>query len=241
MSDEQTTATVAEQSAPAEAAPVDPIQEWLAKASPDEIMKHSRIQGIFGSRLQQEREKIQRDLSSEADQKARRDEHEAMLRLAREDPLTFSERFLSKDEQDKVAENLANLKRGAREDMAKTLGNAYKAIPEFSNLSSSDLERLTLAVQGKSDEEQIAAFNATALDIIAEKRATDRQAKFRETDLAKEREAIRQEEAAKRLRNGARPSLSRAGAPPTGNGWQDLPPGPEFDKQYEINVLGKRR
>lgn len=242
MSDEQKApVTVEEPQAPTEATPADLAMQWLASASPDEIMKHDRIKGIFGNRLQIERDRIRKDLSDEQDRAAREKAEADLLELARYSPDRFAEKYLTDYEQKRIANDVANMKRDARLDFAKQLGAGYSALPEWKNLTPTQQEQLARSVAGKTDDEAIVSFNAAALDVIAEIRAEAKLSHYRETELPKEREAARQEAAAQRLKQGARPTLTRASVPTEGRGWQDLPPGSDFNKEYERNVLGRRR
>lgn len=241
MSDQTTKVTAEEATPPAEAIAVNPVEEWLRTASPDEIMKNDRVRGILGSRLQVEREKIRKDLGEEQDRSARQKAEADLLRLAETDPYTFAQTYLSKAEQDRIKRETDGLKDSALSEVAQYLGEGYRDLPEFNNLTPAELEKLNAAVVNKSPREALKSFNVAALDVIAERRKNVALASYRETELPKEREAARQEAAATRLKSGARPSLTRAGVAPEGNGWQDLPAGPEFNKEYEKNVLGRRR
>jgi hypothetical protein len=238
MSDETTTTAAATEPAAVE---TNPSLDWLKTASPDEIMANDRIRGIFGSRIQQERERIGRELDSERERTAREQAEAELISLAKTDQFAFAERYLSKNEQERLAKDLDKLKSSTRNEFAKQLGAGYSALPEWNQLTSAEAEHLARAVAGKADDQALIDFNAAALDVIAERRANAKLAKYRETELPKEREAARQEEAGKRLKNGARPSLARGEAAPTGKGWQDLPAGADFNKAYEENVLGRRR
>lgn len=238
-----TTATPATATPAAEAesaAAVDPVGEWLAKATPEEILKHDRVRGILGSRLDVERQRIRQELSEEQDRRAREQAEADLLELAKANPFEFSQRYLTKAEQDRIKRETENLRTSTRAEFAKQLGRGYSALPEWSELTPAEQETLQNAVKGKSDDDALVAFNAAAVDVIADRRATKRQAEFREKDLAKEREAIRQEEAAKRLKASERPSMDKSGTEPSKGGWQDLPAGKDFNREYEKNVLGRR-
>lgn len=220
---------------------VNPGLEWLNTASPDEILKNDRIRGIFGSRIQQEREQIRQQMSAEQDRAARQKAEQDLLNLAKSDPFTFAQTYLSKAEQERLQNETQNLKQSARVEFVQQIGRGYAALPEWQNLTPAEQETLARSVMGKSDDEALISFNAAALDVIAERRANAKAAKFRESELAKEREAIRQEETAKRVKTSARPSLDRGATQPQGGDWQSLPPGKDFNKAYEEFVLGRRR
>jgi hypothetical protein len=241
LSDETTKVTAEEGAPPAEAIEVNPVEEYFRTASPDEIMKNDRIRGILGSRLQAEREKIRKDLGEEQDKAAREKAEADLIELARWQPQQFAEKYLTDYEQKKIQKDLDALKDNALSEIAGYIGEGYRDLPEFQNLTTAELEKLNAAVVNKSHRDAIKGFNAAALDVIAERRANAKLATYRETELPKEREAARQEAAATRLKQGARPTLTRAPAPTEGNGWQDLPPGPDFNKAYEQHVLGRRR
>jgi hypothetical protein len=238
MSDEQTQTPAAETTEPAEP---NPVEEWLRTASPDDILKNDRIRGIFGSRIAAERDRIERDLGEKSQREAREAAQKELDDLAQNDIYEFQRRYLSKRDQDRIATELATVKNSTRSEFAANLGRGYQALPEWQNLTAEEQETLARAVTGKGDDDALVAFNAAALDVIAERRAQAKLTKWTEAQLQKEREAIREEEAAKRLKGSARPAMTRTEAAPTGKGWQDLPPGKEFDAAYDKYVLGKGR
>jgi len=205
----------------------NPVEEWLRTASPDEIMKHDRIRGIFGSRIQQEREATERRVAEQAQKKATEDAKAELERLAREDWSGLSERILSDRQKEKIAADLAQLKSSTRTEMAETLGRGFKSLPEWDNMTPAEQEKLANAVLGRSDDDVLAAFTVAAVDIIAERRASGKVATWTASELAKEREAIRQEENSKRVKTSARPALQRNGAEPAKFDPTQLP-----DKEY---------
>jgi hypothetical protein len=241
MSDETTKVTAEEPQAQAEAPAVNPVDEWLKTAPTEEIMKHDRFRGIMGNAMQREREKIRKELNDDTDRAAREKAEADLIELARWQPQQFAEKYLTDYEQKKIERDLTNLKNDALREVVETLGEGYRDLPEFNDLTPTELEKLNAAVIGKDQRAQIKSFNVAALDVIAERRANAKLAKYKESELPKEREAARQEEAAKRLNGSARPSLTRGTPAPQGNGWQDLPVGPEYNKAYEKYVLHKNR
>lgn len=237
-----TTLATEQSAAPSvEAAAAAPHLAWLETASPDEIARNPRVAGILGSRLQNEREKIRREIHEEQSRAASQKAEQDLLTLAQQDPFTFAQTYLSKAEQERIGRETENLKASTRTEFTQQLGRSYQKLPELNDLTPAEKETLHRAIAGKPEGEFLESFNLAMVDIAAERRANAKVAKFRDAELSKEREAIRQEEAAKRLKGSARPTLTRSGAPPVGNGWQDLPPGKDFNAEYEKHVLGRRR
>ena len=234
MTDEQTPPTEETAAEP------NPVEEWLKTASPDDIMKHDRIRGIFGSRIQQEREATEKRIAEQAQRKAREEAEAEMDRLAQEDQFAFAEKYLSKRQQDKIAADLANLKSSTRTEFAEALGRGFKSMPETSDLTPAEQETIARAMVGVSDDDAIVKFNAAMIDVIADRRASAKVATWTASELAKEREAIRQEERAARLKTSSRPTLIRNGAEPTRQDPAQLPD-KEFKDWYESNVLNRRR
>jgi len=172
-----------------ETAAADPVAEWLASASPDEIAKNPRVAGILGSRLQLEREKIRREFGEEQERAAREKAQQELDELAQNDIVEFSRRYLTKREQERIAADLANLKTSTRTEFTQQLGRSYQRLPELKDLTPTETETLHRAIAGKSEDEFLESFNLAMVDIAAERRATAKVAKFRDTELAKEREA----------------------------------------------------
>lgn len=238
MAEENTTGTTAPPDSQAEAPQPDPVQEWLAKVTPDELIKNDRVRGIFGQRLQTEREKIRQEMQEENQRAAMIKAQEELDRLAVEAPEEFAQRYLSSKEQERIRQQEQTLKAGIRSEFAKKTGEAVRSLTEFQDITPEEFGKLQASLAGKSDDEAIAAFNATAIDIIADRRSQKRLQDWRAKDLAKEREAIRAEEAAKGLQTSQRPDMARGNQPAPFDPTRLSPK--EFDTWYRQNMLGRR-
>lgn len=217
---EPTTAPVT--AAPVETVPAATAPDWsslLEKVDPKDLRKHPRIAGIIGSAMQQERELIQREASESAIRQTREEREEELVRLFDENEETLRERYPRAYEalqgvgtartQRQTEEQLA----GVRADMAKQVGAAFAAIPEFGEFSDAERESLFRVVgeriQAGKPEEVTGAFAAKAADLIAERRSKARFEKFKAQELNREREAIRKEIAAEFLKTSSAPDLAR--------------------------------
>lgn len=213
-------------------------QDWLASASVEEIRRHPRFQGILDSTLEQERARIREQIAAQQAEESRQKAEQELLRLANDDPYEFSRRYLSEAEQKRLAKNLDDLRRSTRTEYAQKLGQAYSSLPEWREFSPEEQAKIAQQLAGKSDDEVLGAFATAAVDVLAERRAQKRLADWREKELVKEREAIRQEEAAKKLQGSPRPDLSRG----TQGGKFDPSQlsDAEFNKWYQDNILSRR-
>lgn len=212
-------------------------RKWLETASVEEIVKHPRFGGILGQRQQEMRERVRKELEAEQAEKARLQAEQELEKLANEDPVTFAERYLSEKERKRIADQQRELRSGVRKEFAEKIGKTFQTLAEWQELTPEEFNQLQQAVEGKDDEDAIGAFNIAALNIVAERKSAKKLADFRSKDLAKEREAIRAEEAAKLLERSPRPDIARGSQAPA--------PDPtrlsdkDFDQWYRQNMLGK--
>ncbi len=95
------------------------------------------------------------------------------------------------------------------QEMATNIGFALHEVPEWKDLTDTDHQALAERLVGKPDEEVLGIFNRYAIDTIAEKRANKKLAEWREKELAKEREALKQQLAAEMLRDSEAPDTAR--------------------------------
>ena len=216
-----TTEGQAEATAPAAAQPeaqapvapqADSTPDWtrhLETVDPKELRKHPRVAGMIGSEIERaitrERERIQREEGARAAQQAQAE----LERLAREDPATFSERWLSEYEQNKMRTQMDELRGRTRTEFATLIGQAYHNLPEWADVTPEEHQKLAGAVQGLPDDQVIAAYNAAALDLVANRRASKLLSQWREKELPKERETIRAEERAAALSKTDSPGITR--------------------------------
>lgn len=187
-------ATTAAEPAPQAATPT--WQEVLDKVDSKELRKHPKLAGILGSEtqtaIQRERERIQH----EEGEKAARAAEQRLRDLAQRDPVQFAEQWLTDQQRTDVQRQLNEMGAKARSDLAKRIGQAAAALPEWKELTQEDHEKLARALAGKGEDEVIPVFFSTVADLVTDRRAERRKEDWKAKELAKEREAIRQEERA---------------------------------------------
>jgi hypothetical protein len=91
-------------------------------------------------------------------------------------------------------------------------------------------------LRGKSEDEVIPLFQRLVTDMVADRRARRFHEEWKEKELAKAREAIRQEEAAKLMQNSTAPDTVKPKGRPSGvdiRGMSDE----EFDEYFKKHVL----
>jgi hypothetical protein len=221
-----------------EAAPYD-WRKALDEAPYDEIRKHPKFSGFVGTekaRWQQEYD-VQQKAKTEAETRQAL-EHE-LEELARQNPVAFADKWLGDTEAKKAQERLTGLETKARQDIAAQVGAALHTVEEWAGVIADPdaLAAFTMAPAGKPPEEVIPAVFGKAVDLVAERRARARFEKWKADELPKEREALKAEITAELLSQSDRPDLVRAAARARRGSWEDLDPGPEFDREYERNVL----
>lgn len=216
---------------------VHPGVEWMNTAPVEEIIKHPRFGGILGQRVQEERERTRKEIETEQAKKAREDVEREMEELANYDPREFSQRWLSAREQERIKDQEKTLRDGIRKEFATQIGETFRTIAEWQELTPDEFSRLQQAVAGKDDDSAVGAFNIAALEIISDRKSTKRLEEWRAKDLAKEREAIRAEEAAKVLSKSQRPDLARGSQP--GPFDPSKLSDKEFDDWYRKTALGR--
>jgi hypothetical protein len=209
-------------------APADP----LASIDADVLRKHPRVNAILGEKQAAWVQQQQAQQAQTAREKA-----EADLRaLAETDPYAFSQKYLVEAQQKDLARQLDSLKGETRADYLKRIGQ--HAAEKF-QFQPADFDALAERLKGVPDDSVVAVFNEFTVDLAAERKAQSRLAEWKATELTKEREAIRQEEAAKRLQGQARPGLQRPSGQPQAAKLHEIADWDEFDKQYEARF--KRR
>ncbi len=227
-------------SAPAVATP----QDWstsLEAASPDDLRKHPKVAGIVGDMVDKAMRRWKAEQDQQYSQRAAQQAEEQLLKLAKEDPEAFAERFLSDKQREATLRQITRLREDTRAEFAQSVGRAYQDAPGWDEI---DHAALAKAIAGLPDDEVIPAFHREAmrqlLTINAEKSAKTLFADWREKELPKEREALRKEVAAELLKKEPKPDTRRATSGAARPAWLDLPPGPEYDAAYEREVLGRR-
>lgn len=202
----QTAPTTASETTPVAATP--DWQEVLEKLDAKELRKHPKIAGIIGAAQQQAIQAEKQRIAAEEGTRAAKEAEANLRRLAQEDPVTFAEEWLTETQKRDLQDQLDGLRGNTRHEFAEAIGRAYRDVPEWSELTEDDHAELAKALIGKSDDEVIPVFHQKALGLIAEHRARRLHAQWKEKELPKERETIRQEEAAKLLKTSEAPDTA---------------------------------
>lgn len=213
------------------------LDALLAGADRERLRRNPVIAGIVGDlferrwRERQEAdatEKAERD--AEADRQRKRDQ-------AQYNPVAFAEQWLGEDEQNSLRDQLDNASRKTMHGLAQDSGVKFRKefADEIAKFSADDWGRVSAKLAGKDDREAFIAFGPAITDVVAEKRAEAMHNQFRQQELAREREAIRQEVTAATLKGTRQPSLAQA----RGTTATDEPPlnSPEWDRWYERKYL----
>lgn len=183
---------------------------WLDKATPEDILRHSRVGGILGNRIQIREQVVRQEEAARALEAARREIEEENLRLADEDPAELARRYKTDKVREREEREKQEQYNKIEQEFSTAIGETFKAIPEFQNLTPEEFNRLQVALEGKTNKREILAiFTTVGAEIVADRKAEKRLADYRAKELPKEREAIRTEEAAKRLQTSERPDLAK--------------------------------
>lgn len=209
--------------------------ELIANVPVEDLRKHPHIAGIIGSEMQRAREQAQRDLEERTHREAAEKAEQDLLKLAREDPEGFADRYVSDHERKKITQQVESARFDARQAIAKAVGASVTSLPEWAELTREEYQSLVESVQNKSEDEAIPAYNQTVLNILAERRANKRLAEWRERELAKEREAIRAELKAQSAAQRPAPSV-RSGATSSGQVDIDSMSDKDFQVWYDRNI-----
>jgi hypothetical protein len=238
-----TEAPVATEDATTEAVPAaEPDVEWtviekaLDKVPADQLRKHKRFAGILGGTLQQARVEWERSTAAERERQAREAAHRELTDLAQNDPIAFSEKWLGQDATDRMRRELDTMRADTARQYMHQIGTTFGR--EF-ELTEDDVAEIAQAVVGKSNDEVLPAFNVAAARIISQREARKAFDSWRTKELAKEREALRQEVAAEMMKGEPSPSIRRSTPPSTVKPHQLADK--DFDAWYEENVLKRAR
>lgn len=234
QSTESTTEVGAPQDAETEvavegAAPA-PVYDWrkaLDEAPAEEIRRHPKFAGIVGSEQQLWRQSWVEQQKAEADAAARAAAEAALEEMAQRNPVAFADRWLGEKEATKQQERLAGLETNARQAIGKQIGASFHAIPEWGDIAgdAQSLAKLATALQGKSNDEVLTAWNTTAVELVADRRARALAEKLLAERLTAERAAWETEASANGFVMSSRPDLVRGGRMATAD------PEPDFRKE----------
>jgi hypothetical protein len=212
------------------------LEQLLEKADPEELRRHPRVAGIVGRMLAQERTTWDQQQRTEQERTARENAERELEEMAKSRPLEFADRYLTDKGKQRVQEQLATMKATTARSIVEQVGRTFGT--EF-NLTGDELAEVTKALAGKTDDEVVPTFTKTVTRLAAEREAKKLFDQWREKELPKEREALRQEEAAKLLRKDRGPDMSRS------RGGAQIRPhllsDEDFDKWYDENVTNRRR
>jgi hypothetical protein len=225
-------------------APALPPYDWrkaLDEAPADELRRHPKFAGFVGSEKQRWQQDYEAQHKARQEDEARQKADEELRELARVNPVAFADKWLGSEEARAQQARLDGLETKARQDLASQLGAALHGVEEWAGVIADPeaLSAFTLAPAGKPPGQELPAIFEKAADLIAEKRARARFEKWKADELPKEREALKAEITAELLAQSDRPDLVRAAARAKRGSWEDLPPGPEFDREYARHMLGR--
>lgn len=206
----------AQPEAAAEAQPQAPATDWRAAldAVPaEELRRHPKFAGVVGSEKQLWQQEFQAREQERLAAEAKAAAEKELEQLAEQNPVSFADRWLGERQAQKVREQLAGLETNARQAIGQQVGAAFHAIPEWAEIASDPdaLAHLATTMQGKGADEVIPAWNAAAVELVANRRARvlfERQLAER---LQQERAAWETEAAARGFVTSARPDLVRGG------------------------------
>ncbi len=205
---EQTPSPVAVQTPLADTTPA-----WLREldtADREVLRRHPVIAGIAGSMFDQWKRSHEAELAQRSAAEAAEGERKRLRELRK---TNWSAYDAEMDEREAREEHETELQRHVgetRQQFAERIGRAYRNLPEWSALTPEDFESLAAAVASKTtDDEALEAFAVKSAELVADKRTAKRLNEWTTRELAKEREAIRKEEAAKYLQGTERPDMAR--------------------------------
>ena len=242
--------------------PVEEVQEttpeipaWrkaLEEAPVEELREHPRFKGVLGSELEGRRVAWKQENDARIQEEGQKLLEEqfttAAQQLLEDDPEEFQRKFPVLDDYIKTRparlaqQENATLRSSVREQFARQISAGFRAEPEWKELTPADHEDVLKALAGKDDDAVLAAFPAVMSAKLSEVKARKQIASYKDTELAKDREAIRLEERTALLQNGDRPGIGRA----RGNGvisdepnWRTDPAA--WNRDYERRNFGARR
>ncbi len=206
MSDPSTPPTDAQASAGSGA---EPDYASLLDNVPEEyLLRHRRVNGLVGSHAQRLAERQRESDQAEARVKADREAEDRILKLAEDDPFTFSQHYLQGKAKERQELEMSQLRTNAQKKLFERVGQSYGQLAEWKTLTPEEFAQVSQSVNGVAEDDMLPAFNAAALDMLANKRAASRMdAQFKER-LASEVEVALQERLAARMRGDTSPDMS---------------------------------
>lgn len=252
--DEQTTDTApveapaaevpAEEAPTTEAAPEAPaidIDKILDETPAERLRRHPKFAGIVGSEKQFWEKQWADQKQAEADAAAKAKAEAELEELAEKNPVEFADKWLGSQQAKKMRDQMAALESNARQDVAKSIGAAFQAFPEWEDLmrDPNALARLATAMEGKPADQVLAAWNAAAVDLMVERRAAAKAQADLDARLQAERAAWETEAAAQGFVRSDRPDLVRGGRIGSADPEPDFLANPkEWNAWYRRNASG---
>lgn len=192
--------------------PAPAVTDYAAMLSqiPDDVLQSDRrLQSRIGNLGQRFAEQARQQIEADAKQREAQAAEARLRKLAEEDPFSFSQEYLKEHATSQARQEIENLRRGEQETLMQAVGAAYGNLPEWRDIMADpdNAQRLASAVAGRQGADIVASFNATALDLVAERRAQKMpNTAARDAEI----EARVQERLAARLRGETVPEMSAA-------------------------------
>lgn len=214
----------------AETTPQAPVIDWrkaLDEAPAEELRRHPKFAGIVGSEKQSWEQDYRARKQAEDAAAARAQAEEELRELAEKNPVAFADKWLSSEEARAQAERVKALEVNARQQVGTAVGAAMQAIPEWEDIAKDPeaLVHLATALQGKTEDAVLPAWNTAAIELVANRRAQRLLEQTLEARIKAERAAWETEAAAQGFRFSDRPDLVRGGRLATAD------PEPDFRRQ----------
>lgn len=207
------------------------------------LRAHPFVANIAGDLA--ERQRQQRD--QEAARKAVEEEQARLRKLADEDPDAFASELKVRWDKEAADKRFAEVRATTRQEYIQRIGTALRDIPEVRNLTAEEHAAYVRAVAGASEDDLLPITQRFFTDLIASKRAKGQAEKDLADRLKAERKVWEKEQADKRLKTRAAPSVV---APTNGNAQDTGEPkdylSPEWNMWYERQrkagaLTGQRR
>jgi len=248
--------TPAETPAPAattpEVTPAAPtLEEQLAKLDPKEFRRlmrqDSRLSGVLGREIHEAIEADRTRQQEEGNKRVREQTEAELLKFADDNAEYMREHYpkayqrledLKSEQNKRTNDALTNEIKGRTvHELATSIGQAIHDVPEWQELTPADHEAIAKELMGIPEERVIATFNRLVVSAVADRRAKRLHSEWKSKDLsselAKEREALRQEEAAKLLRGSDAPDTAKSKGQPAGGTNIKSMTDVEFDRYWD--------
>lgn len=212
------------------------IESAIDKATPEQLKKFRRFQGILGSELHRSRQVWEQDQKAQTERQAREQAERELEDMARMRPVEFAEKYLDDKAAGRIQKQLETVKASTAQEYMHQIGTAFGQ--EF-NLTQEEIEEISKALAGKQNEEVLPAFNVAAAKVVTQREAKRLFEEWRTKELPKERDALKQEVAADMLKKDTAPGVAKSRPPSTLKPHQL--PDDKFDEWYDKNVLRRAR